>query len=315
MARRRALAVAAPSRFSLRFVGRLIRTALALVAVLAIVLGGFSAFLTYRVVTAQDDTETVTPLSSFQSNYINLNFTDRQGGEHEGWLLMGLKGAPAIILCHGYDSNRSDLLALGSLLRQNHFNVYLFNFHGPKVKRLYSDLGLAETHDLLAAIAMVTKQGGVNSHRVGVFGVTTGGYAALAAAERSPLVKALAADTIFDNPSLMVESQVEELLGGSSSFFRMLPIAGYRLITLRRDKPNVRANLSKLAGMPKLFISGKDAPLLARATDSLYAEAPQPKRLLVWDHPYTSLASGTMKKEYEDQVLSFFLQNLPLRAD
>jgi pimeloyl-ACP methyl ester carboxylesterase len=315
MARRRALAVAAPSRFSLEYGGRLIRTALALVAVLVIVLGAFSAFLTYRVVTARDDTETVTPLSSFQSNYINLNFTDRQGGEHEGWLLVGLKGAPAIILCHGYNSNRSDLLALGSLLRQNHFNVYLFNFFGPKVQRPYSDLGAREADDLLAAIEMVTKQDGVNSHRVGVFGVTTGGYAALAAAEQSPLVKALAADTLFDDPSLMLESQVDELLGGSSSLFRTLPIAGYRLITLRRDKPNVRANLSKLAGMPKLFISGKDTPLLARATDSLYAEAPQPKRLLVWDHPYTALASGTMKKEYEDQVLSFFLQNLPLRAD
>jgi esterase/lipase len=315
MARRRALAVAAPSRYSLGFVGRLIRTVLVLVAVLAIVLGGFSAFLTYRVVTAQDDTETVTPLSSFQSNYINLNFTDRQGGEHEGWLLMGLKGAPAIILCHGYNSNRSDLLALGSLLRQNHFNVYLFNFQGPKVKRLFSDLGPREASDLLAAIEMVAKQDNVNPHRVGVYGVTTGAYAALADAEQSPLVKALAADTVYDDPTLVLESQVDELLGGSSDLFRTLPIAGYRLITLRRDKPNVRANLSKLAGMPKLFISGKDEPLLARSTDSLYAEAPEPKRLLVWEHPYTALTSGTMKKEYEDQVLSFFLQNLPLRAD
>ncbi|MBZ5543332.1 MAG: prolyl oligopeptidase family serine peptidase [Acidobacteriia bacterium] len=315
MARRRALAVAAPSRFSFESGARLIRTVLALAAVLAIVLGGFSAFLTYRVLTTWNDAETVTPLSSFQSNYVNLNFIDRQGGEHEGWLLMGLKGAPAIILCHGYDSNRSDLLALGSLLRQNHFNVYLFNFHGPKVRRLYSDLGLAQTSDLLAAINMVTKQNGVNSHRVGVFGVTTGGYAALAAAEQSPLVKALVADTVFDDPRLMLESQVDELLGGSSSLFRMLPNATYRLATLRRDKPNVRANLSKLGGIPKLFISGKDSPLLARATDSLYSEAPQPKRLLVLDHPYTALASGTVKKEYEDQVLSFFLQNLPLRAD
>jgi esterase/lipase len=315
MVRRRALAVAAPSRFSFEFGGRLIRTALVLVAILAIVLGGFSAFLTYRVVTTWNDTETVTPLSSFQSNYVNLDFTDRQGGEHEGWLLMGLKGAPAIILCHGYNSNRSDLLALGSLLRQNHFNVYLFNFHGPKVKHLYSDLGLTQANDLLAAIDKVTQQDGVNSHRVGVFGVTTGGYAALVAAEQSPQVRALAVDTIYDDPSQMLESQVDELLGGSSSLFRMLPNAAYHLATLRMDKPHVRANLSKLGGIPKLFIFGKDSPLLARATETLYAEAPQPKRLLVLDHSYTALASGTVKKEYEDQVLSFFLQNLPLRAD
>jgi esterase/lipase len=315
MARRRALAVAAPSRFSFEFGGRLIRTALILAAVVVIVLGGFSAFLTYRVVTTRNNSETVTPLSSFQSNYINLSFTDRQGGEHEGWLLVGLKGAPAIILCHGYNSNRSDLLALGSLLRQNHFNVYLFNFDGPKVRRSYSDLGLEQVNDLLTAVDAVTKQDGVNPHRVGVFGVTTGGYAALVAAERSPVVKALVADTVFDDPSLMLESQVDQLLGGSSNLFRMLPNAGYRLATWRREQPRVRENLSKLQGMPKLFISGKDSLLLARATESLYGEAPQPKRLLVLDHSYTALASGAVKKEYEDQVLTFFLQNLPLRAD
>ena len=66
------------------------------------------------------------------SNFEPVNFTDHFGGEHEGWLLLGLKGAPAIVLCHGYDSNRSDMLPLGTLLRDNHFNVYLFNFQGPK---------------------------------------------------------------------------------------------------------------------------------------------------------------------------------------
>jgi pimeloyl-ACP methyl ester carboxylesterase len=314
MARRRGISVPAPSRFSLEF-GRLLRTVLILVAVLVIVLGGFSAFLTYRVVSTLNDTETVTPLSSFQSNYISLDFTDREGGEHEGWLLMGLKGAPAVILCHGYNSNRSELLALGSLLRQNHFNVYLFNFHGPKVRRFYSDLGLEQANDLLAAIGKVTAQEGVNAHRVGVYGVSTGAYAALVAAEQSPLVKALVADTVFDDPGQMLESQVDQLLGGSSTLFRMLPIEGYRLATIGKKAPPVRDRLPRLAGIPKLFISGKDSPLLARSTENLYAEAPPPKRLLVLDHSYATLASGSVRKEYEDQVLSFFLQNLPLRAD
>jgi esterase/lipase len=278
-------------------------------------LGGVSTFLTYRVVTARNETETVTPLSSFQSSYINLNFTDPRGVEHEGWLLVGLKGAPAILLCHGYNSNRSDLLAMGNLLQGNHFNVYVFNFHGSKSAARVSDLGLSQSEDLLAAIDKVTKQAGVNPHRVGLFGLNSGGYAAVVAAQQSPLAKALVADTIYDDPSQMFEAQVDQLLGGSSEAFRALPDAVFHLLTFRKPKPDVRGSLRKLEGIPKLFIQGRDSPLLARQTEALYEASPQPKRLLVLDHSYTSLASGAVKKEYEDQVLSFFLQNLPLRAD
>ncbi|MFB3923007.1 MAG: alpha/beta hydrolase [Terriglobia bacterium] len=315
MARRRAVAVAAPSRFSGELAGRVIRAVLILAAVLVLAVGGLSAFLLYNIVTAVNTSETVTPQSSFQSNYVGLSFTDPQGGEHDGWLLVGLKGAPTIILCHGYNSNRSELLAMGSVLRQNHFNVYLFNFHGPKTRHRYSDLGLWQIEDLKAAIDKVVKQPGVNPHRVGLFGITTGGYAALAVAEQNPLVKSLVVDTVYDDPHEMVEAQVDEALGGSSKWFRMVPNAGFSLLMMGRKRPSLLAELPKLAGMPKLFIQGKDSPLLASATEGLYNNAPEPKRLLVLDHTYTALASGAVKKEYEDQVLNFFLQNLPLRAD
>ncbi len=315
MARRRTTAVVAPSRFSRELVGRLVRAALILAGVLLAVLCGVGGFLTYEVVTAFNDTETVTPQSSFQSNFVNLSLTDHRGGEHEGWLLVGLKGAPAIILCHGYNSNRSELLALGSLLRQNHFNVYVFNFYGAKAQQSFSDLGIRQADDLLAAIETVTRQPGVNPRRVGLFGTTTGGYAALVAAEQSPLVKALVADTIYDDPTQMLDAQVDQLLGGTSQLFRLLPRAGFYLATLGRTRPPVRANLAKLGNMPKLFVMGQDLPLLAAATEDLFNLSPPPKRMLVLEHSYTALTSGPVKKEYEDQVLNFFLHNLPLRAD
>jgi pimeloyl-ACP methyl ester carboxylesterase len=315
MAHRRTTAVVAPSRFSGVLVWRLGRALLVLAGVFLVVLCGVGAFLTYQVVTAVNDTESVTPQSSFQSNFVSLSFTDHQGGEHEGWLLVGLKGAPAIILCHGYDSNRSELLALGSLLRQNHFNVYVFNFHGAKARQSFSDLGIRQADDLLAAIETVAKQPGVNPRRVGLFGVTTGGYAVLAAAEQSPLVKALVADTVYDTPSQMLGAQVDDLLGGTSPLFRLLPGAEFYLITLGRRRPPVRANLAKLEKIPKLFVVGRDWPSLAAVTEDLYNLSPEPKRLLVLDQSYATLASGTFKREYEDQVLSFFLRNLPLRAD
>ena len=80
--------------------------------VIFLALVGVGAGLTYYVTTANSPQEAVTPQSYLLNSYIPLSFVDRMGGEHEGWLLLGLRGAPAIILCHGYDSNRADLLSL-----------------------------------------------------------------------------------------------------------------------------------------------------------------------------------------------------------
>lgn len=315
MARRRTAAAAAPSRFPSELLLRVLRFTLILVGVLVIVLASAGGFLTYRILTARNDTEAVSPASYLLSNYDNMSFTDRQNGEHEGWLLLGLKGAPVIFLCHGYESNRSEMLSLGTILRENHFNVYVFNFYGSKSKTSYSNLGVWEAEVLLSAIEKVIQYPGVNPRRVGLYGTTTGGYAALVAAQKSPLVKALAMDTIYDNPNRMFEAQLDQLLGGSSPFFQIIAGTEFRLFNLRTKEPRVRQDLQKLENMPKLFISGRDTPSLAAITEDLYNHAPQPKRLLVMEHSQPALASGAEKKEYENQVLTFFLQNLPLRAD
>ena len=315
MARRRAVAITAPSRFPTDFVFRLIRGVVILAVVLFLVLGGAAGVLTYRVLTSHNDVETVTPSTYLLSSYVTLNFKDSAGGEHEGWLLLGLKGAPAIIMSHGYNSNRSDMLSLGTILRENHFNVFIFNFFGPKTKLASSDLGVGQAKDLLAAIATVTHQPGINTHRVGLFGTNLGGYASLVAALQNPKVQALAVDTIYETPDQMFNAQIDQILGGSSPLFRFFSKAEFHLLNITTKPYPVRANLSKIEGVPKLFISGRDSPSLASITEGIYGLAPEPKRLLVLEHSQSGLASSAEKKEYENQVVNFFLQNLPLRAD
>jgi esterase/lipase len=315
MARRRVLAGSGQSRLTGAFSLRLVLGLLLLLVVILLALAGVGVGLTYYVITTVNSQESVTPQTYLLSTVISLNFTDRSGGEHEGWLLFGLRGAPAIILCPGYDSNRSDLLSLGSMLRDNHFNVYIFNFHGPKAKEPRSNLGPRQASDLMAAIDTVTKQPDVNPNRVGVFGTSVGGYAALVAAELNPKVKALAVDTTYPTPEVMFDSQVDRLLGGSSRFFHILTEAEFHLATLGGESYAMPANLSKLAKTPKLFISGRDNRSLAAATEELYNQAPEPKQLLVMEHSASSLATESEKREFEDQVLNFFQQKLSLRAN
>jgi pimeloyl-ACP methyl ester carboxylesterase len=286
-----------------------------LALVVLVVMVGASAFLTYRVVTARNGVENITPANYLLSNFEPVSFTDHFGGQHEGWLLLGLKRAPVIVLCHGYNSNRSELLPLGTLLRDNHFNVYLFNFQGPKGGKRFSDLGIREADDLAAALETITKHPAVNPQRVGVYGVNLGGYAALVAAERSPLVRALVVDTVYDNPDQMLEFQIDQLLGGSSSVFHFLARTEFHLLGGGGQPPRLREDLSKLEGVPKFFISCRDVPVLAGVTESLYSQASPPKRLLVLDHSQSGSASSGAEVEHNNQILGFFLQDLPLHAD
>lgn len=315
MARRKASAGSGQSQPSGKLALRIIFGALILLAIVFLALAGVGAGLTYYVTTTVNTQEAVTPQTYLLNTVISLNFNDKNGGEHEGWLLLGLRGAPAIILCPGYNSNRSDLLSLGSMLRDNHFNVYLFNFQGLKSKELRSNLGPRQASDLLTAIDLVTKQPDVNPNRVGVFGTSVGGYAALVAGELNPKVKALAVDTTYSTPEQMFDSQIDRLLGGSSGLFRLITEVEFHLATMGGESYAMPANLSKLSDVPKLFISGRDNPSLAAATEELYNQAPKPKQLLVMEHSASSLGSESEKREYEDQVLNFFEQKLSLRSN
>ena len=291
------------------------RVILILLAVLLLALGGIGAFLTFYVISRHNTEEAVTPQSYLLNNYINLAFTDRLGGEHEGWLLLGLRGAPVIILSHGYDSNRSDLLFLGTILRDNHYNVYLFNFEGPKSREPYTNFGTREASDLMSAIDAVTRHRSINPNRVGLFGTSVGGYASLVAAEVNPKVKAMAVEMTYSTPEIMFDTQIDRLLGGSSGIFRILTEWEFRLATSRTALFPMDDDLPRLMGIPKLFISGRDSPALAEMTEQIYTQAPQPKQLLVLEHSQSGLTSESEKREYENQVLNFFLQNLSLRAD
>ena len=307
--------VVSPARVLARLSRRFAQGLLIVSVSVLVVLIGAGAFLTYRITTTHDNVENVTPSSYLLSSFENVNFTDADGKEHQGWLLLGLRGAPAIILCHGYDSNRSSLLSLGTVLQANHFNVYLFNFQVSGPGDSISDLGAHEASVLEAAISRVRKLNGVDPQHVGLYGTSLGAYAALAASERDASVSVLALDNGYSRPAQLFDVQLDRSLGGAGGVFRLISRTEFHLLTIGSHFPDVQSGLSNLGGKPKLFLASDDAPMLEQATRRLYELAPQPKRLVVLPHTQADVVSGPERKQYEDQVLNFFLQNLPLRSE
>ena len=77
-----------------------------------------------------------------------------------------------------------------------------------------------------------------------------------------------------------------------------------------RETPPLSARLSRLAGVPKLFLAAQDQTDLATSTVQLFALAPEPKeQALLMRGDYTRMSDGE-KRDYENRIAAFFLLNL-----
>jgi len=269
-----------------------------------------SGFLTYEVVSP--------PRSGADLNVANLlgnpsavSYTVPGGGEREGWFFPGLRNAPTVILCHGYRSNRAELLTLATTLQENKYNVFLLDFSGHGNSSGTTSLGYKERKELLAAIDALALRDDVDTERFGIWGEDVGGYAALAVATSDKRVVALALDSIYPHPGDMFRLQLEKSGLAKLPFVRTLCRLGFWSITLgHHGAADISESVAGLTGASKLFIQSRDNPELAKATLELFQKAPEPRHQMLNEKSRYGSMLEDEKRNYDSQVVSFFLQYL-----
>ncbi len=244
-----------------------------------------------------------------------VSFTRPGGGVQDGWLFPGLSTAPVIILCHGYGRQRSDLLTLITPLQEHQYNVFVFDFGGHGSQGGNTTLGPRETATLLAAIDELSRRSDLDNTRFGLWGTDMGGYAALAAAASDVRVKAVAADSVYSQPADFVSLQVGRSGTSSIPLVAYFSQLGYRLLNwASRNEPPLASRVAALTQTPKLYIQGRENAALADATLQLFLQAPEPRAQAVFPRTDYPVLPEQEKREYESQLLSFFLQHLPPAA-
>jgi pimeloyl-ACP methyl ester carboxylesterase len=269
-----------------------------------------SGFLLYQIIRPARNPATF-DLSVMMGHPTLFSFPLANGTTREGWLFPGLRGAPVVVVCHGYLAQRADVLTLVTALQDHQFNVFLFDFSGHGTSPGHTTLGYRETAELRAAVQAIATRDDVDAQRVGVWGVDMGGYAALEVAASDPRIVALAVDDAYDDPRTILQIEIKKsgltVLPGvarvSDFAFRML---NYPF----RNEPPVSTRLGRTAGIPKLFVEADDRPALANETVKLFAKAPDPKLLLRERLSYRDMSDDD-RKSYESQIVNFFLQNIP----
>lgn len=298
-------------RYPTRWYSKLLAVILTLAFFGVLATATIAGFLVYRVV-KPDRTRADINLQSFPGSPEAVAFTVPGGASREGLFFPGLRGAPIIVVCHGYQSNRGDLLTLVAALQDHRYNVFVFDFVAHGANPGMTTFGYVEAGELRAAIDTLAQRRDVDATRFGLWGYNLGAYAALSEAEDDPRVRALVLDSVYDQPSLMVKVQVDKTGLGVFPLMARSAEWSFQWLNYRfRQTPPLSTRLERLAGVPKLFIQAMDEPTLAESTHELFLKAPEPREQAILPHGNFPSMLDEDKRAYENRVVSFFLLRLP----
>jgi pimeloyl-ACP methyl ester carboxylesterase len=282
--------------------------ALAFFGVLATM--AISGFLVYRIVKPQR-TSTEISMASFPGRPETTPFHVPGMGEREGWFFPGLRCAPTVILCHGYESSRGELLTLISALQDHQYNVFTFDFAAHGGNPGITTLGYREADELHAVVETVAARADVDATQFGIWGYNIGAYAALREAEGDPRVRALILDSVYDEPKQMVKVGVQRNGLGGFPFMVSAAETSFRWLNRSyRNDPPLTSKLKNLNGVAILFIKAADDPELGTITHQMYWKAAEPREEATIPHGNFVRLSDEEKRAYENRVVSFFLGRL-----
>src|SRR5579872_387332 len=181
------MAVLAELRYPTTRVAKIFSGLFALILFCFVSISAVSGFLIYQMVRPAR-TPTSFDLTMMMGHPTTLSFPLADGSTREGWFFPGLRGAPTIIVAHGYREQRADVLTLVTALQEQQFNAFLFDFTGHGTSPGVTTLGYRETEELRSAVQALSARDDVDPKRFGLWGADMGGYAALRLAISDPRI-------------------------------------------------------------------------------------------------------------------------------
>ena len=301
-------------RYPRRWYTKLATIILVLVVFVALATAAISVVLTYWIVKPQRTSSEIN-MASFPGKPDEIDFTvaGLKPSDRRGWFFPGLRGAPTIILCHGYESSRGELLTLVSALQDHQYNVFVFDFAAHGSNGGVTTFGYRESDEVRAAIDVIAQRSDVDPTRFGLWGYNLGAYAALREAEKDNRVRAMVLDSVYDYPKQMVKIGVERTgVGGFPLMVNSAETTFEWINYAYKDDPPLSARLAQLVDVATLYIQASDDPELGTITRNIFLKAPEPREQAIIAHGNFVNLPDDEKRAYENRVVTFFLTHLPV---
>lgn len=315
---------------------RLLVTLLPVVGLLSLGLAAGFLYLAYSVTRPPANAYILTPESYTKISARGVKATEEtwenaDGTKARGWLLRGTEGAPAVVLLHGYGSDRSSLLNLGVKLNEaNNLTVLWPDLrgHGPAAPVSATTFGAREAEDLAAAIKFLRaqrtqQQRPLVGRQIGLYGVELGSYVALLATARAGAGEqptALALDSVPAAPDDLLHEALRARTGIETGFVRAGTRLGAKALLLGGYENAPACELARsVKGPAVLLLTGQDAGYLRASTQALAQCFPAEANVESKDDlPVTGLhvssSTGVAGETYDLLIIDYFTRTLRAEA-
>jgi uncharacterized protein len=242
--------------------------------------------------------------ADFGLDYRTVQFDTPDGLALKGWYIPSRNGA-AVILLHGYGTNRLSMLAHASMLAEAGYGVLSYDQRATgESEGEVRSWGWADIGDVGAALAFVQDQPDVQANRIGILGCSIGGQIAVQSAARLPGIGAVAADapTYSQVADLILPDQPREW-----AIWPIHPLL-FQFIQWRSGEkspgPLLEA-IPQVSPRPLLIISTGQGQEYFQA-QRYYAEAGEPKVWVNIPDAVHCTAQLTHPDTYAQAVIRFF---------
>lgn len=283
-------------------------------AILLIFYFGLGAAIAWNTVQPKYHPPIETP-AAWNLKYQDIHFVSSDGTKLVGWYIPANRTKPkgVIILCHGLDASKGQMLSKAAFLHKAGYSTLLFDFRargesgGGKCT-----MGYRETDDLIAAANWVETHSISSKSPIGVLGISLGGAIALRGTARCPKIKAVVAEASFAQLDHAVSNHFQQMVGFMAPVLCMPTVMmGERMIGTKMSSISPMSDIGKIAPRPVFLIAdGADDLCPPSETELLMQAAGIPKS--IWTVPNAGHASGQNadKQEYIRRVVAFFDANL-----
>jgi fermentation-respiration switch protein FrsA (DUF1100 family) len=238
-----------------------------------------------------------------------VSFFSYSGHTLRGWYVPGIPGRGAVLLLHGYRSDRTSMVARARFLHAAGHSVLLFDFqaHGESPGDAIT-FGHLESLDALAAMKFLRTR--APRDKIAALGISLGGAAALLAGAQLH-ADAYILESVFPSLEQATRNRLDERLGRSGKhlapllLWQLQPRLGFTPADVRPIEP-----IGKIK-QPKLILGGTaDQKTKLKETMALYLAAADPKQLWAIEGAGHEDLHTYARAIYEQRVLDFLQKNL-----
>jgi len=241
-------------------------------------------------------------------------FASRDGVRLSGWFIPARNAVGGVILCHGFPSNRAEMLPVARLLAAAGMHLLLFDFRAlGRSEGNLCTIGFHEVRDLLGAVDYMTKRPEMAGLNVGVFGNSMGGAVAIMAAAEDARIQAVGTHGAYATLERAIAQRCRMALGPlGPAVHKQAVWWGRRLWMDRHPRDVSPADLiARLAPRPVLLLHGShDRTIRTEDARTLYESASGPKELILLPRSWHIWVHSLDRPTYEESILRFFTESL-----